>query len=1336
MNADAGPFEGTSDTGNQCFITAANENLKKGFKRVLLQTAVVYIKGNEGNFIAAKTLLDNGSMINLVSSELADKLHLQKENVNLSVGCLSGISTTVKSKVNATICNTERTYSRKLDFFVIPKITHLMPLKQFDIANIPILGGIKLADPDFNNRKGKIHLLLGSEIFFDLIRSGQIYVPNSNLILQNSAFGYLVSGSIEDLPNDNQLAHCGLVCENVEAQLKQFFDLESIGIRDDPNCYDEDKALEIFNKTVDFRDNRYVVSLPWRKNWEQLEDNFSVAENRLKGLARRMQCNNTLYLNYREILREYLNQDIIERVSDTSKPENKPVFYLPHQAVYRQESVTTKMRIVFDASSHEVGRLSLNDCLWQGINLNPNMFHLLVYFRLNKVAIVGDVEKAFLQIVLAEKDRDAVRFLFVEKNDAALYNPENQLEVYRFKRVLFGVNSSPFLLAATIKLHIQKFRDVYPDVFRILDTCMYVDDLITGADNELEAFKISNAAREIMSTASMNLRKWVTNDESLTRKWNEEHFDIHPLSLNESSEKILKVLGIQWNVREDSLSIEIACLIDSLKGKKNTKRVILQTAGKIYDPLGLITPFTVRLKFLLQRVWLRKLSWDAELPSDLSDEWSQWCSEILQLNNFRVPRFVLDSCDGNIEIHVFSDASQKSYGAAVYVRVRNRETVSVNLIASKSRVAPVKRVSLPRLELLGALIAARLGTEVKKVLDRKGLSNIFFWSDSKVTLYWIKGSYRKWKSFVQNRVNEIQKLTDPDSWSYCSTKDNPADLLTRGVSASSLMNSSKWWTCADFLIEPHTSNKDLQTTVPEYLTQAERESCLHESKGSVESDVNDGSERIMLIHEDFNLYNKLLNISNNYYKIINILSYIFRFIFNCRCKNKRSGPLSTEEVKAAEEKIIVCEQKTLVCKGVVTGNLKNLHAFVDSKGILRVGGRLEKASLPHSQKHPVILPRNSRLSEIYFYTMHKRLLHVGPQGLLNAVRLKFWPLGGRNLARKTVHLCVTCFKHRPNLSSQIMGNLPHERVNRSPPFSVTGLDLCGPFFIAYKNQRKGLLNKIYICVCICFVTRAIHLEPLSDLTSNALIATLKRFMSRRGKCAKIFTDNATNFVGASSQLKGFYNVVNFPDKTLASYFVSEEIDWNFIPPRSPHFGGLWEAGVKSVKHHLKRVIGNLRFTYEEFETVIVQIEGILNSRPLTPISDDFDNYEVLTPGHFLIGRSISAIPEPMIVDVNENRLSRWQRTTKIVQVIWKKWSMDYLGTLQQRNKWQVEKNNLSVGAMVLVKEDFLPVCKWLMGRIVEVYRGSDNKVRTVKVKTKTGEIKRAITKIAVLPVES
>ncbi|GFX07595.1 integrase catalytic domain-containing protein [Trichonephila clavipes] len=269
------------------------------------------------------------------------------------------------------------------------------------------------------------------------------------------------------------------------------------------------------------------------------------------------------------------------------------------------------------------------------------------------------------------------------------------------------------------------------------------------------------------------------------------------------------------------------------------------------------------------------------------------------------------------------------------------------------------------------------------------------------------------------------------------------------------------------------------------------------------------------------------------------------------------------------------------------------------------------------------------------------------------------------------------------------------------------------------------------------VTKACHLEIVTDLSSEAFIAALKRFFSRRGKSKRIFSDNATNFVGTQLELKRLREIMSNCVSNLSKFLCEERVEWSFIPPRAPNHGGLWEAGVKAVKYHLRRVMGNLRFTYEEFLTILNQIEGVLNSRPLYPLSCDPGDFDALTPGHFLVGRPITATAEPSLTtEVSDNRLKVWQKQTKIVQHIWKRWSNNYLSTLQNRNKWHFEKNNVKIHDMVILKEDNLPVCNWPLGRILEVYHGKDNKIRVVLVKTKNGIFKRPITKLCILPLSS
>lgn len=420
--------------------------------------------------------------------------------------------------------------------------------------------------------------------------------------------------------------------------------------------------------------------------------------------------------------------------------------------------------------------------------------------------------------------------------------------------------------------------------------------------------------------------------------------------------------------------------------------------------------------------------------------------------------------------------------------------------------------------------------------------------------------------------------------------------------------------------------------------------------------------------------------------------------------------------------------------------LLNLHPFLDSQDLLRVGGRLTQSDLDFDQRHPIILPHKHTLTRLIITDEHIKNLHAGTQNLLYTIRLKYWPLNGKNLIKSVIHKCIKCFKSNPKTTNFLMGDLPSYRVQPSRIFMRCGLDYAGPIYIKENTSRRSRVVKTYICIFVCFTTRAIHIELVNDLTTDSFLNSLKRFISRRGKPSDIFSDNGSNFIGASNHFIELYNLLS-NDKhheKVSNFLIQDKIKWHFIPAKSPHMGGLWEAAVKSSKYHLKRILGNTSVTYEEMYTLLTQIEGCLNSRPLTPLSNDPNDYLPLTPAHFIIGNSLAATPQLDVQEKPYTRLNRYHRLQQLFQHFWKRWSHEYLNQLQQRPKWKTsEPNALKLGTLVILKEDNLAPLHWPMARVIEMHPGPDQVVRVVSVKVPSGAVyKRTVSKICILPVET
>ncbi|XP_065052637.1 uncharacterized protein LOC135681915, partial [Rhopilema esculentum] len=987
--------------------------------------------------------------------------------------------------------------------------------------------------------------------------------------------------------------------QSLNKDLHKLWDLETLGIR-----VDEDVHQKVIDD-VSFNGQRYSVGLPWKAEHGPIPLNYNSALIRLKNQLRKLHQTPDILMQYDAVIKEQLESGIISEV--TKDDVATKVSYLPHQPVIREEAETTKVRVVYDASCKDRStKTSLNDCLHVGPALNPLMFDILIRFREHPVVLVGDIEKAFLNIEVHRRDRDCLRFLWVK--DVNVDNPE--IVTYRFNRVVFGVNSSPFLLNAVIRNHLDKYKEEDPQFVDCLTKSFFVDDLVTSCKDPNEAFSLYEKAKLRMSNGGFKLRKWKTNDETLSKKVLESENEgqsskssvgIHQekadsISIQETKKK---VLGLAWDSKEDLLEFNFSKIGEDNDKIVPTKRGILSTLATLFDPLGLLSPVAVVAKILFQDLCLMNLGWDDSLPQEKLSRWEEWIQSLRKFKIVTAPRCLQSGVEGEIiktSLHGFGDASGKAYCAAIYIVVETSRGVFSRLICSKTRVAPLKGLSIPRLELMAAKILTTLMDSVINALSlQTKIDEIRYWTDSMTVLYWIQNK-GEWKTFVQHRVDEILKLTRKDQWSHVVGLENPADIGSRGVSISNLNQSRLWWEGPLWLSESKGS-------VPSNVLVEEPIEAKEERKKEVV--VMTVVEEPIGIEEviEINKYSKLG-------KLLRVTAYVQRFISNLKNrlakKEVNVGRLEVDDIEKAEMEWIKSAQKTLQSNSDYQ-KYKNQLGIVDEGGILVCKGRMEFSQLEISTKNPIILPKCCRFTELIILDCHEKVHHCQVNATLAELRTRFWVTKGRQFVKKLLSKCFVCKKlegkayNPPNVAP-----LPDFRVNEAPPFSKIGVDFAGPL---YCKGARNSTAKFYIVLFTCCITRGIHLELACDLSAITFLNAFKRFASRRGTPSLIVSDNAKTFKMTAKLLSKFFN-----ETEVAGYMENHRIKWMFNLPRCPWAGGIFERMVRSVKRCLRKVLGNARLTQDELHTVLTEIECTLNSRPLTY---QYEIGEVLTPSHLI-----------------------------------------------------------------------------------------------------------------------
>ncbi|XP_047041982.1 uncharacterized protein LOC124646011 [Helicoverpa zea] len=786
----------------------------KNTNQIILSTAVVEaLNPLDGQKIKVRALLDCGSQSSFITESL--KVRLALKSFPIDTLKVIGIGNTPNNKVNES-CNIKlqsinSSFNISCSCLVLKELTGRLPKFPIDISLLQLPDNISLADPMFY-KPACIDILIGADLFWDILGNEQISLGINNPKLRSSQLGWIVSGPIQAVTPDKRV-HCNHSViykdnDSVDKLLTKFWELEEIPAK--PIINENECERHFLAHTTRTNTGRFCVKLPLKDSADCLGDTYKLAKKRFLNLEKRLGRNPTLKSEYANFLKEYADLGHLSVVDVNCALTSS--YYLCHHAVLKQESETTKLRVVFDGSAPSSSGYSLNDILMVGPNVQDNLFSILIRSRQYKYLLTGDVEKMFRQVLLHEDDRHLQRILWRETES----EPIKTLEL---NTVTYGTASASYLSTRCLWQIGQQQDDVR--IKDIIQRDFYVDDLITGSDDAQELVYIHRSVTQALQSACFHLRKFKTNNSSIFNNVIVNEQD--KLLFSES----ISTLGLGWTPSSDVLHFPIKGF-SSDDSQTITKRLIMSNAFKIFDPLGILSPVVVKPKIMLQNLWQLKLDWDQPVPDAIKNDWNKFSESIKYLSNLQVPRLVLGESPQCIELHSFSDASKHAYGACIYMRCINMNgDVTVRLLCAKSKVAPLKPTTIPRLELCAALLAAKLTRAVLDSLRRKP-AKLVHWCDSSVVLCWMRCDASKLKVYVANRVTEIRELTSSSAWRYVPTQSNPADLISRGVDAKPFTSMALWWTGPSFLLLNESEWPKLNANEPDILPELKGTSLLED----------------------------------------------------------------------------------------------------------------------------------------------------------------------------------------------------------------------------------------------------------------------------------------------------------------------------------------------------------------------------------------------------------------------------------------------------------------------------------------------------------------------------
>ncbi|KAH7703058.1 Pao retrotransposon peptidase family protein [Aphelenchoides avenae] len=1127
---------------------------------------------------------------------------------------------------------------------------------------------------------------------------------------------------VVDVPtSDEKLAHTD----------ENYWKTENIGISLPESETDDELVFRRHRERLTRdEEGRYVTPIPWRTPGgrpvtnDELKPNYGLALGRL---------NTVLQNQPQEVLAQiddsFKSQEasgVIEKV-DPRERSAYTKHYLASQVVVKETSNTTKLRIVYDASAGSGKHTSsLNDCTHRGPVLIPNLPGMLLRARMSAIVLTTDLEKAYLQLALPPEDRDVCRFLWLKDFTKPL--TDDNLIVYRSRRVTFGLKPAPFMLAGTLYHHLD---GIGSELAAEIKRNCYVDNIVLAANTVEQALEKYRHTKAIFNDAKMNAREFASNSNEVMAQLPKEDVS--------SSTALFHSLGVDWDFSDDSWVMQLnrssarkpktAAAQRASREGKLTRRQMSSRLQAIFDPMGLISPALIAAKLAIQLTYLLQLKWDDPVPDYIRELWTA-ATEGWDTVTIRIPRRVAPFTIRDPEIHIFVDASKDAYGIATYLRCRDPSSSEYNstLVFSRAKVKPAsesEKLTIPDLELMAMALGAR---NAQYIVDNLGMAHSasYLWSDSMINLQRVVTPWKQKQLWVENRLKEIREFQETLGirFRHVRTDQNPADIVSRGIPANELQDNHLWWHGAPFLRQP-----DIEwPPQPQVLPLDDQSQATAPAQESGTSTTTSCSTTVLAAHTTPQRPPKrattarstpiepLVNIerTNDYQKLLRVHARVLKAaaVFwragtrsalwqrNGRTQRAFGFDLSTcfrgsavdaENIDSAETVMLRNAQQ----RDPPTDDTIRSLGLVLVQGIYRLKGRLQHA-FHHAAAWPIYVPRTARETRLLIADYHQRHHHAGAQTTLANIRHRVWFTQGLRTVRSVVaEYCWPCrrFDAKP-FPTPRWPPLPAYRVQSGRPFSAIGVDFFGPIHLKLTNSDGSTyVRKHWVVIFVCMIVRAIHMEIVDSMDTTSFIRALNRFAGRRGLPAHILSDNGKQLLAARDVLQTFQPAVDGttahsaePSKTLEQFLQEHRIRWTTITEVAPWRGGSYERLIGPVKNCLRRSIGSGKhvLTRDDFETLLLGAESTVNSRPLTYVSDATHEFRIIRPKDFLTPMSADERPMDALLppraesgdDVDyypggttstrDRVLAILQQSDDKLQRFWRIWRDDYLASLRER----------------------------------------------------------------------